>query len=183
MNNIVRGFCATKNQHDHLAEYGVEPKSIWLAGRSGETIDRCLATFRGRAGTLLVAHDLRVFAESRKGVTALMGRLERANIRVVDISHPEDTTVAALVQRANVAISGSRFRDRRTAKRRGATGGLAKGASARSARAQIDTDTLIRNLVAEHRSIGWPTIVRICGGNVSQSTLRRHYLGDATNGR
>lgn len=63
-----------------------------------------------------------------------------------------------------------------TARRRALTGGLAKGEAARSARAQIDTDTLIRNLVAEYKVIGWPVIVRVCGGKLCQSTLRRHYL-------
>lgn len=171
---IERAFCTTKDQAAHLREYGLSDKSVWFGGRGAETLDRCVATFRGRPGTLIVAHDLRVFAASKRAVAAVMGRLEDLHIRVVDISHPEDTTVAALMQRASIAISGTRFRDRRTAKRMGRAGGLANGTSADAKRAEIAPAWLLRNIVAD-RDIPWPVKLRILNGKISSATLRRHY--------
>lgn len=174
--SIERGFCRNKEHLPSFRAYGLPDKLIWVDGRGAEDIETCLASFRGRPGTLYIAPDLRVFGPSRKAVVQVMARLERAKIKVVDIIHPQDVTVSEMLDRAVVLISGSRFRDRRTARRRGATGGLAKGEVARSARAQIDTDTLIRNLAAEYEVVGWPVIRRICGGHLSEATLRRHYL-------
>lgn len=173
---IERGFCQNKEHLTALSAYGLPDKLVYLDGRGAENLDACIASFRDRPGTLLIAPDLRVFGKSSKAIEAAMARLERARIKVVDIIHPQHETVAEMLGFARNKIAKPRFRDRRTARRRGATGGLAKGEAARSARAQIDTDTLIRNLTAEHTAIGWPTILRICGGAVSESTLRRHYL-------
>lgn len=172
---IARGFASTKEQATHLQEYGLPDKDIWLAGRGAETLDRCLATFRGRPGTLIVAHDLRVLGASKRAVAEVMGQLEAKNIRVVDISHPEHTTVAALMQTASIAISGARFRDRRVARRQGRAGGLAKGAKQDAARSEIATPWLVRNIVAE-RSIPWEVKLRLLGGKFSEATLRRHYM-------
>lgn len=172
---IERAFCRNKEHLPALRAYGLPEKLIWLDGRGAEDLETCLASFRGRPGKLLIAPDLRVFGQSIKAVEATMARLEKARIRVVDIIHPQHETVSEMLGFARAKIGGARFRDRRTARRRGATGGLAKGEVARSARAQIDTDTLIRNLVAEYKIIGWPIIVRICGKHLAESTLRRHY--------
>lgn len=174
--SVERGFCTDKIHVPALKACGLPEKLIYVAGRGGETLEACLTSFRDRPGKLLIAPDLRVFGQSRKVVAGVMARLERARIKVADIIHPQDETVAEMLERATLLIARPRFRDRRTARRRGAKGGLANGEAARSTRAQIDTDTLIRNLVAEHSEIGWPVIVRICGGTVSLSTLRRHYL-------
>lgn len=53
--SIERGFCVTKGQAEHLLEYGLSEKSVWMAGSGGETLDRCIATFRGRPGVLVIA--------------------------------------------------------------------------------------------------------------------------------
>lgn len=174
---VERGFCQGRDMLAPLRAAGLPDQAIWLEGRGAEDLEGCIGSFRGRPGTLLVAPDLRVFGQSIKSVEVAMARLEKLKIRVVDIIHPQHETVAEMLGFARARIGGTRFRDRRTARRRGATGGLAKGEAARSARAQIDTDTLIRNLVAEYEAIGWPVIRRICGGHLNESTLRRHYLG------
>lgn len=174
--SIERAFCRNREHLPSFKAYGLPDKLIYLDGRGGEDLDRCLASFRGRPGRLLVAPDLRVFGASKKAVAQTMARLERAKIRVVDVIHPQDETVSEQLHRASVLISGTRFRDRRTARNRGREGGVAKGEIARSTRAQIDTDRLIRNVVREHARIGWPIVLRICGGKLSESTLRRHYL-------
>lgn len=173
---IERAFCRNKEHLAAFRAYGLPDKLIWLDGRGAETLDRCLDSFRGRPGKLLIAPDARVFGKSSKAVEATMARLEKAKIRVVDIIHPQHETVSEMLGFARAKIASPRFRDRRTARRRGSTGGLARGEAARSARAQIDTDALIRNLVAEKDLIGWPVIIRVCGGQISAATLRRHYL-------
>lgn len=173
---IERAFCRNKEHLAALRAYGLPDKLIWLEGRGAETLDGCLDNFRGRPGKLLIAPDLRVFGKSSKAVEAVMDRMERDRIKVVDIIHPQHLTVSQMLGFARTKIAVPRFRDRRTAKRRGATGGQANGEAARSRRAQIDTDTLIRNLVAEKDVIGWPVILRVCGGKISAATLRRHYL-------
>lgn len=175
-NPVIRGFCTNKDQEEALVKYGLEPKVVWMEGRGAEDFARCVSTYRGRPGLLIVAHDLRVLGRRQKVVANAMAHLEKANIKIVDISHPEDTTSAALLQRAGTAILSGRFPDRRIAKRRGARGGLARGENAKSARCQIDTDTLIRNLVREYKRITWPVIIRILDGKISEATLRRHYM-------
>lgn len=174
--SIERAFCMDKQHLPAFRAHSLPDKLIYVDGRGAETLEACITSFRGRPGKLLIAPDLRVFGKSSKAIEATMARLERAKIKVVDIIHPQHETVAEMLGFARNKIAKPRFRDRRTARRRGATGGLAKGEAARSARAQIDTDSLIRNLVAEHDVIGWPVIARICGGKLSPSTLRRHYL-------
>lgn len=171
---IQRGFCKTKDQAVHLREYGVPEKDIWLAGRGAESLDGCLATFRGRSGVLIVANDLSILGKSRRDIAAIMGRLETLRIRVVDISHPEDDTVAALMQRAANAVCRTRFRDRRAVRRMGRNGGLARGVSQAERRQEIAADWVIRNIVAAPY-ITWEDKVRLLGGKISESTLRRHF--------
>jgi hypothetical protein len=174
--SIERAFCRNREHVPAFKAYGLPDKLIWVDGRGAEDLDACLASFRGRPGKLLIAPDLRVFGTSKRAVAQTMADLERARIRVVDVIHPQHETIAEMLQHASVLISGSRLRDRRTARRRGKEGGLAKGEIARSARAGIDTDKLIRNVVAARDEIGWRLVKRICGGKLSEATLRRHYL-------
>jgi hypothetical protein len=174
--SIERAFCCNKAHVPAFKDYGLPDKLIYVDGRGAENLESCLESFRGRPGKLLIAPDLRVFGESRKAVSDTMARLEKARVRVVDIIHPQDDTISAMTHRAAVLISSPRFRDRRVARSRGREGGLARGEAAKSRRLQIDTDTLIRNLVANYKRLGWPLIIRILGRKISESTLRRHYL-------
>lgn len=176
--SIERAFCRNKEQATWLLKHGLPEKAIYQDGRGAENLDECIASFRGRPGKLVIAHDLRVFGDSKREVAATMARLEKAHIRVVDISHPGDVTVSEMLHRANQAIAGYRFRDRRMARKRGSEGGTAKGLAEERARAGIAPDWLIRNLVAE-QEISWPIKIRVLGGKISQSTLRRKYAGPA----
>jgi hypothetical protein len=172
--SIERAFCRSKDHMSAFRAYGLPDKLIYVDGRGAEDLEACIASFRGRPGTLMIAPDLTVFGAAKRDVAAAMARLERARIKVVDVIHPQDGTVAEMMHRASVLISGSRFQDRRTARRRGRDGGIAKGQVARSARLALDTDTFIRNLVAED-GIPWPVKARILQSKISESTLRRHY--------
>lgn len=176
--SIERGFAKTKDDTAWLLKHGLPEKAIYQDGRGAENLDECVASFRGRAGKLVIARDLRAFGDTKKDISAAMARLEKAHIRVVDISNPADVTVAEMLHRANQAIAGYRFRDRRTARKRGGEGGRAKSAAEAQARAGIAPDWLIRNIVAESE-IPWPAKIRVLGGKISQSTLRRRYAGPA----
>jgi hypothetical protein len=86
--SIERAFCTNKLHIPAFRAYGLPDKLIWLDGRGPETLDRCLSTFRGRPGRLLVAPDLTALGSARRDIAAVMARLERAKIRVLDIIHP-----------------------------------------------------------------------------------------------
>lgn len=170
----VRGFSKSKDDTTWLLNHGLPDKAIYQDGRGAETLEECLASFRGRAGKLLIARDLRALGASKRDVAASMAKLEKAKIRVVDIAHPGDTTIAEMVQRASVAISGSRFRDRRAATRMGARGGLCKGVGSQLAREAHAPRWLVDRIV-DCRDIPWPLKLELLGEHFSESTLRRHY--------
>lgn len=172
---IVRGYARTKEQEAALRAHGLPAKAVFLEERGAETLEACLSTFRDRPGTLVVAHDMRLLGSSKRAVATVMARLEKAGIRVRDISNPEDTTVAEQVQRANVAISGSRFQgDRRRAKRQGRDGGKTKGRAAWGFRETLAPAWLVDNLV-DCSGLSWEDRVSILGDKIPESTLRRHY--------
>lgn len=175
---IERGFCLNKEFVGPLKVSGLPDKLIYLDGRGAEDLDRCLVSFRNRPGRLLVAPDLTVFGQSKKALTGIMAKLERAKIRVSDVIHPQDETLAEMLARAHRRIDGRRYPDRRVAKRRGRLGGLAKARASAIARAGIDPSWLVGQIVNDPE-ISWPTAIRILDGKMCESTLRRYYLGAA----
>jgi hypothetical protein len=174
----TRGFCTDRQYLPALRAYGLTDKLIWLAGRGAENLDRCLSSFRGRPGRLLIAPDCRVFGQCRRDVAQVMARLERAKIRVMDIIHPQHETVAEMLTHAGNLIARGRFTRKRDARRRGARGGVANGAVAEQRRAEVAADWFLRNLVQDE-DIPWKALVRALDGKISEATLRRRYGGDA----
>lgn len=171
----VRGFCTNRDEKAALAHYGLRDQHIFTRGMGAEDLDPCVATFRRRPGWLVLARDLRAFGGTKRLVAERLDALEKAKIRVLDISHPEDQTYAALVQRASVAIAGARFgADRRGARRQGRSGGLRKGVVAREYREGLTNRWLVDRIV-DHRSIPWALKVELLHPHYSESTLRRHY--------
>jgi hypothetical protein len=170
----VRGFATSKEGRDILLEYGLPETAIFTRGCGVEDLDPCLSTFRGRPGWLILAQDLRAFGPTKRAVAGRADALERAGIRILDISHPEDTTYSALLQRAQKAISGARFQDRRRAKRQGRRGGQAKGLRAHETRDGIAPRWVIDRIVDDTR-IPWEVKVDLLAPHFSESTLRRHY--------
>lgn len=175
---VQRGFCKHKDQVAALKACGLTDKEIWLDGRQAEDLERCLASFRGRPGVLMIAPNLTVFADSRKGVAAMMDRLVKAKIKVVDVVHPQDETVPAMMHRADVAIAHSGLCDRRTARKRGRRGGEAKGVAAIQRREGLVPTAFVQRVV-EHPEVPWRIKMEILGPGFSKSTLRRHHGGMA----
>lgn len=170
----VRGFATNRDGKALLLAYGLPEKVTYQEGSGAETLYWCVTSFRGRPGWLILPQDLRALGKTKKVLAEQVDALERAGVRIMDLTHPEDKTYAAQLQRASVLISGTRFRDRRTARRRGREGGLAKGSASEQARAAIAPDWLVRNIVAD-KDIPWEAKIRVFDGKISESTLRRHY--------
>lgn len=172
---VIRAYAKTKEQECALKDHGVAPRDIYLEGRGAETLEACLATFRGRPGALITAHDLRLLGCTKRAVSSMMDRLELARIKVQDISHPNDQTHAAMIQRANVAISASRFQgDRPKARQVGRAGGRGKGRSAAETRDGMAPQWLVDRIV-DHPDIPWPLKKQLLEPHFTESTLRRHY--------
>ena len=70
--DIVRGYAKTKEQEAALIAHGLLAKAIYLEERGAETLEACLATFRDRPGTLLIAYDLRALGASKRAVAEIM---------------------------------------------------------------------------------------------------------------
>lgn len=177
---IARGFARTPEQLKAIQAHGLDDRAIYMDGRGAETLEACVDSFRSRPGTLVIAHDLRVFGASKRAIAAFMDEIEKLSIKVRDLSNPEDLTHAAMIQRANVAISGSRFRgDRKRARRQGRDGGMAKGRAAQARRDQLSPQWLIDRIV-DHPSIPWPLKRELLEPHFPESTLRRHYGAQAS---
>lgn len=173
----VRGFCTNKDARSQLRRYGLNEKHVFQMGLGAESLDACVATFRGRPGWLILAQDLRAFGHTKRLVAGRCDQLEKAGIRVLDLSHPKDQTMSALMQRAQVAISGARFgHDRRRARRLGRNGGLGRARKAAEARDAACPRWLVERIVADNR-IPWATKMDVLGEHFTESTLRRHYSG------
>jgi len=170
----VRGFCTTKAAKAELLRHGVPERAIYHLGAGAEDMAACLRSYRGRPGWLVMAQDLRAFGETKRDVASRADTLEKSGIRVLDLSNPGDQTFAAQVQRANVLISGARFRDRRTARRQGSLGGRQKGISAQNQRNDLAPEWLIDRIV-DHPALTWEVRVELLAPHFSESTLRRHY--------
>lgn len=171
----IRGFCRNKAQEDALKADGLTARQIFMADRGAESLDHCIASYRSRPGILILAHDLRALGATKRQVADVMAKLEKAAIKVTDITNPADTTVAQLIQRANVAISGARLGgDQPRAKKQGRAGGKRKGEMAWNKRDDIAPKWLIDRIV-DCRDIEWDTKAELLAPHFTKSTLRRHY--------
>lgn len=176
----ARGFCRTKEQEADLEAHGLLPRAIFMADRGAETLEQCIASFRGRAGTLVISHDLRVFGGTKRQVAEAMAQLEKLNIKVTDLTHPQDTTVADMLHRANVLIAGARLSgDRPRARKQGRAGGRRKGENAWNRRDELAPRWLLDRIV-DHRDVPWAIKVQLLQPHFTESTLRRHFGVRAT---
>lgn len=178
-----RGFCKTKEQERELLAYGLPARSIFMDGRGAETLEICLESFRDRPGTLILAADLRMFGVTRRKVAETMASLERAKIRVIDISHAGDVTVSQLLARATTAIANNHFEgDRQKARRRGRKGGIGRGTAAAEKRDQTVPKDVVDRIV-DCPEIPWAIKAYVLGPGFTKATLRRRYGSNATEAR
>lgn len=178
----IRGYCTGKPHKAALRHYGLAEKHIYTLGVGLENIDPCIRSFRGRPGCLVLAEDLRAFGPTKNEVAERADALEKADIRILDLSHPEDQSYAALVQRAHKAISGSRFGNKSLAKRQGRAGGRGKGTAEWNMRDEVAPKWLIDKIV-NHGQIPWVVKMDLLAPYFTQATLRRHYGIKPTMGR
>ena len=171
----VRGFCRNKADREKLLSFGLTEKQTFMLGQGAENLAECIITYRGRAGWIVLPEDLRAFGDSKREIAAQSAELEKANIRILNLAAPDDTTYSAHVQRAQMKVSGARLQGKRTARRIGRLGGIGKGEAALAARKAADPNGLIERIVNDHE-ISWRIKARLLGDVCSLSTARRHYL-------
>jgi len=171
---LTVGFCTDRNGEAELRAAGIE--RIWMRGRGMESADWAISWLRGRPGVLAVASDLRCFGPTRKEIFARTADLARRGITLRDVRQP-GLNAHELEERTLASINAaSGMGNRRTARRRGAKGGTAKGVAAWVARNEIAPEWLLRNMVAE---LGAKRTAALLDNKISASTLLRKYRAAA----
>lgn len=171
----VRGFCTTPLAKKALLEHGLLAKAIYLDGAGAESMATCLRSYRGRPGWLILAQDLTAFGKRKRDVADRADALEKVGIRLLDITHPNDQTYAAMVHRANGVISGNRYsKNRKMARKQGRIGGTRNGEEAERKRNDLAPAWLIDRIV-DCTDIPWDLKAELFAPYISKATLRRHY--------
>lgn len=170
---LVLGYAQTKDEEEFLTSEGVT--RIWLKGRGAESLTEVLRAFRGRAGVLAIATDLRALcdpAPKRAELVSAFAMMEKAKITVRDVRFPDETQ-AELLDRALKAVANARFTtNKHKARREGAKGGLAKGMAAAVRRNAEVSDAIARRLCA-HPKLNWKDRAGILG--MSVASIHRIY--------
>lgn len=171
----VRGFCRNKSDKAALLAFGLTEKQIYSRGEGAQDIGPCLATYRRRPGVIVLAEDMRAFGDSKREVAAQITGLEKAGIRILDLSNPDHQTYAEHLQFAQMKISGSRFHDRRRAKRIGQHGGTAKGAAMQARRNARVADDIVERLCSGECPLSWKLRAWVLGDGFSATSLFRQH--------
>lgn len=167
---LTIGFCVDREGEAALSAAGVE--LIWMRGRGSESLEWAIDWLRDRPGVICVADDLRILGPTRKEIFARLAQFVRKGITLQDVRQP-GLNSHELAERTLASINAaSGMGNRRTARRRGAKGGLAKGAAAWIARGEIAPRWLIENMVQMFGAV--KTAVAL-DNKISASTLRRQY--------
>lgn len=178
LKGVVKAWATTKEAKQALLDFGLKDSQIYLRGSGHESMKVCVGSFRTQPGWLVLAEELTAFGRTKKEVTAQAAILEEANIRIYDITHPQDGTYAALIHRAHALISGTRFeKDPKRAHRMARKGGEAKGVEMALRRHAIIREEIIKRIVRAPE-LTWARKIEILGPEFSQATLRRRYLKD-----
>jgi hypothetical protein len=181
---LVKGFCRNPAEKAALIAFGLTERIIYMDKNGAENIDTCINSFRRETpedrfgGALLVVpgEDIRLFGEGRKAISKITDRLERLQIKLLNIAHQEDVTYSAHNDRASTAIAAQRFKgNRRAARRAGSSGGLAKKANAAAKRDALMREDIVRRMVT-HPKLTINDCAGILGEGFSAATLRRCYL-------
>ena len=165
-------------QREMLRANGLKDKDIYEQGSGSEDVDACILSFRGQRGTIKIAADFRVFGETQAQVASAVDKIEKAGIKVVDLSNPELKTVAAQLKHAFSFIAYMRRWDGNKAKARrmGANGGKMKAVHQAAKRAEAMPDDAVLRLIKKiGKALTWRDVEEVT--TISTATLRRHYKG------
>ena len=158
-----------------LRDFGIPDKDIYVEGRNGEGIEALLMSLRGGRDELYIAADLRVFGAGRNEILGVIFQLEDKRVPVHDLAHPEDKDrLSLMLKRALGEVAKyARWRgSKKDARRVGAKGGKAKGASQESKRAEIARPDVIERACGMEK-LTWADCEYIFG--IPAGTLRRRY--------
>lgn len=171
-----KGFAVNEDQEAVLREHGLKPSAIYPLGRGEEDISAVVRSFRGQPGEIAVAADLRIFGSRRKEILAVTANLERAGLKIVDVTRP-DQSLSQLIDYALGKTAGDArwLGAKKTAKSTGRRGGKAKAVVQELRRAAIAHEDVVRRLCA-HPKLTWKDREAILGGKpFTVATLRRRY--------
>ena len=174
LTGLLRGFCTSERGKDRLIEFGFDEREIYQLGHGAETFEACLNSYRGLEGWIVIPSDARDLGSNKRVISEAVSELEKGKIRILSLTHPEDDTYAAIIQRGHVAISNSRFTDPHKARSQERWGGEAKGSAAAAKRNAVMADEAVRRLCA-HPKLTLSDCAEILGPLFSESTLRRNY--------
>lgn len=164
-----------ETQREKLSAAGI--RRIYEHGQGAESLDAVLMAFRNQPGTIKIAADLRVFGHSQAAIAEAVSKCERAGIKIVDIAHPELTTIAAQLKHAFAQVAFMRRwdGDKAKARRTGANGGKAKAEHQAVKRAEKMPDDAVQRLIGKlGKTLTWRDVADVT--TFSTATLRRHYL-------
>lgn len=175
-NALLRvGWCVDREGERELIAAGIPERMVWMRGRSAETLAEAIKYFRKRAGVLTIAHDLRCLGTGQQEIFKAMAVLHKAHILIEDIAHPEDeNNPHKMLARAIKALHSSNgLKDKRTAKRRGAMGGTAKGPAMAAKREAAHASRPVLERIAACTKLTWRERGALAG--VNWQTLKRNY--------
>lgn len=171
---LTIGYCTDDKSEKALIAQGVPAEQIWRRDRDLHALEFALRYPRGRETILVVAEDLRIFGESRKAIIAQQQALKARGIIVLDVV-ANDNGELSLLDRALKALSSSAaMRNHRTARRRGARGGVAKGVAAQVRRNARVADDIVQRLCSLPQ-LTWKLCAWVLGEGFSAASLNRHY--------
>lgn len=171
---LTLGFCFDLAGEAKLLAAGIPKEMIWRRGDQMACLDHALRYFRQRPGILAVVDDLRIFGESRRAIIAQQHDLKARGILVLDVV-TNDNDELSLLDRALKALSSSAgMRNHRTARRRGAKGGEAKGIAAQMRRNARVADDIVERLCSLPQ-LTWKLCAWVLGEGFSAASLNRHY--------
>lgn len=166
----------TETQREMLRASGLSDGDIYEVGSGEEDFDACLMSFRGRAGTLKIAADMRVFGENQQEITKAVDKCELQGIRIMDLAHPELKTISAQQRWAFARLAEWKRwgGDKKRARRTGAQGAAMRAINAAIRRAEKIPEESVRALInLIGKRLTWKDVSDATG--ISVGSLRRHY--------
>lgn len=169
----VFAYAHTQKQRDMLLDAGVAPEDLFTEGENAECLDAVIAASRREGGTLIMALEGHTLGETKAAVLTAQQKIEDAKVGIFDIMSWAFKSLTQLCTQALHAVASfGRIRGRRTARRLGSRGGIAKAEAQRAWRKATVADEIVWRLL-EHLSLR--DAAYVLGPPFSPATLYRHY--------